>query len=94
MRKILRPAEIKQRLGVGSTKFYVDYVLRDDGDPYIPNTTIPRLKMFPIGERASGALESDVDGLIEALASQPPRVTVPIRRERDNPKKTKVGAKR
>jgi predicted nucleotidyltransferase len=92
--KILRPEQIMDRLGVGRTRLYTDILLRDQADPYIPNTTIPRLRLFPIGERSSGALESDLDVLIEALASQPMRKVVPIRRERENPKRTKVGVKR
>jgi len=89
MRKILRPAEIRHRLGVGNTKFYTDLVLHTAADPFIPNTTIPRLRMFPLGERSSGAMESDVDALIEALAGQPLRLVTPIRRESENPKRTK-----
>jgi hypothetical protein len=88
MRKILRPEQIMDRLGVGRTRLYTDIVLRDEADPFIPNTTIPRLRLFPIGERSSGALESDLDVLIEALAGQPVRLVTPIQRERESPKRT------
>jgi hypothetical protein len=76
--RILRPEPIQQRLGVKASKFYADFVLRDAADPYLPGTTIPRLRLFSLTGRASGALEHDVDKLIEALSRQAFQPPVPV----------------
>jgi predicted DNA-binding transcriptional regulator AlpA len=57
-KRILRPKQIMARLGIGSTKFWEDFV------------ATKRVKLFPIGSRARGALEEDIDRLIEQMARE------------------------
>jgi hypothetical protein len=73
--KIVRKSDIPERLGVGETKFRVDYQFHDSSDPYVPDTNPPikRLRLIALGKRAQGALEHELDQLIEALAKQPAR---------------------
>jgi len=68
--RILRPNRLygrDGRLGIGKTKFFKDLVYHDGGDPLIPGTSVPRLRLIRIGEKALGAVEDEVDGLIEGL---------------------------
>ena len=60
-KQILRPKEIQRRLGIGHSKFWEEYV------------GTGRLKLKRLGPRSVGALEEDVDALIDALpdARQP-----------------------
>jgi hypothetical protein len=69
-KKIIRPKEGWARLGCGHTKFGTDYVLKTPAEPYVAGTRIKRLKPIRLGPRNIGFLESDVDALITALASQ------------------------
>jgi hypothetical protein len=70
---LLRPSVLYGRggrLGVGRTKFFEDYVLkpgRDKPGACIPGTSVPRLRLVQIGERALAAIEDEVDELIDAL---------------------------
>jgi predicted DNA-binding transcriptional regulator AlpA len=57
---IIRPQAAWKRIGVGRSKFYADYVKTG------------RLKLVKLGKRARGAIDDEVDALIEEL-----------RRERD-----------
>jgi len=66
---MLRPRAIYGpggKLPVGHTTFYEDYVRRE-GQTTVPGTSIPRLQLFAIGERARAAFESDVDDLLAAI---------------------------
>ncbi len=68
--KAMRPADVYGRgkpLPIGHTKFYEDVVYHEGGDPYIPGTNIPRLRLAKIGPRASIAFEDEVYALVEAL---------------------------
>ncbi len=60
------------RLGVGSTKFWADYVYNNDvgGEQFIPGTNVPRLKLAKLGERAVAAFDDEVDALIEGLRAE------------------------
>jgi hypothetical protein len=69
MRKILRRKEAMSRLGCGKTKFSLDYEFHDEADPFVPGTQVPRVKSIPLGPVNIGFLESDIDALIDALAS-------------------------
>jgi hypothetical protein len=60
----------KGRLGIGRSKFYKDYVYKIGGEQFIPGTTVPRLKLVNLGERALAALDDEVDALIEALRAE------------------------
>jgi hypothetical protein len=73
--KIVRQSQLPERFGVGATKFRTDFQFHDSSDPFVPDTDPPvcRLRLFAIGARAQGALEHEVDALIEALAKQPAR---------------------
>jgi hypothetical protein len=70
MRSILRPKDVYGRgnpLPVGHSKFYCDYVLHDESDPYVPGTTIPRVRSVPLGERAVGFFSDEIAALLDAL---------------------------
>ena len=62
-RRILRGKEAAKRLGIGKTKFDDEFR--------------PRLREIPLGERAFGFLEEDVDALIDQLIAQSPRPRSP-----------------
>jgi hypothetical protein len=55
------------RLPVGRTKFRKDFVLRDASEPFIPGTSIPRLRPVTLGTRCVAFDEQEVDAVIEAL---------------------------
>jgi len=68
--RILRPSRLygrDGRLGIGKTMFFRSIVYHDGGDPLIPGTNVPRLRLIRIGSKALGAVEDEVDGLIEGL---------------------------
>ena len=54
-RRLVRPKEAQQRLGVGHTKFYADFV----------NTG--RLRLVELGPRSKAAVEDELDALIDRL---------------------------
>ena len=69
---MLRPRAIYGaggKLPVGRTTFYEQYVRRI-GQTTVPGTSIPRLQLFAIGERARAAFESDVDDLLAAIRAE------------------------
>jgi hypothetical protein len=66
--KILRRKEAMSRLSCGLTKFTSDYEYRNEAEPFVPGTEIPRLRPIRLGPRYRGYLEHELDGLIEALA--------------------------
>ena len=58
------------KLGVGLTKFGEDFVDRGDGEERpVPGTDgkVKRLRPVPLGERAIGFLDEEIDKLIEGL---------------------------
>jgi hypothetical protein len=62
----------KGRLGVGKTKFFEDYVYhpdRPDEGECVPGTDVRRLKPVPLGEKAIGFVDAEVDALIDALVA-------------------------
>jgi predicted DNA-binding transcriptional regulator AlpA len=67
-RKILRPKEAWARFGRGKTAFETNYRFHSPGDPFVPGTTIERLKPIRLGPRSVGFLEHEVDRLIDQLA--------------------------
>jgi len=72
MPKILRLPETfgpRGKIPVKHTMAYESYIYRDGGDPYITGTKIPRLRRIPLGARAIGFLETEVDAIVEALAA-------------------------
>jgi hypothetical protein len=73
--RLLRPSLLygkHGRLGVGRTKFFEDYVHRNDGavEQFIAGTSVRRLKLVKIGQRAIAAISDEVDQLIEALRAE------------------------
>ena len=78
--KIIRVSDIWGRgnpIPVGRNKFYTDIVWHPGGEPCLPGTDIPRLRLIKIGPRASGGFEDEVYAIVEALrslrdATQPP----------------------
>jgi hypothetical protein len=67
-RKILRRKEAMTRMGCGRTKFWADYEYHSAEDPFVPGTTIARVRALSLGPVNKGFLESDLDALIGALA--------------------------
>lgn len=65
-KRLLRPAKICDRLAVGPTKLWEDFVGRP-GHEFIPGTTIRRLHMIRIGPRSVAATEDEVDRIIGEL---------------------------
>lgn len=57
------------RIGVGTTKFYEDFVDKGGSDPFVPGTgnTVVRLRPVSLGKRAIGFFSDEVDDLIEGL---------------------------
>ena len=63
----------KGRLGVGKTKFNEDYVYhpdRPDEGECVPGTDVPRLKPVPLGEKAIGFFDDEIDALVEGLRAE------------------------
>jgi predicted DNA-binding transcriptional regulator AlpA len=58
-KKILRPKQAMARLGIGKTKFYEDR----------KNGRLP-LKPVPLGRRAVGYIEDEIDAVIEKLRAE------------------------
>jgi hypothetical protein len=81
MSAIERPDAARKRLGVKTTHFSENFVLRNEDDPFLPGTTIPRLRPVPLGIRAIGFLSDEIDALIKALrqlrdsGAAPPRIS-------------------
>jgi hypothetical protein len=70
MRSISRGNDVYgrgNRLPVGRSKFFEDFVEHAKGGPFVPGTTIPRLKAIPLGVRAVGFFDDKIEELIEAL---------------------------
>lgn len=74
-KKMLRPTQIYGRgnpIPVGRTKFWGDYVYNQEigGEQFIPGTSIPRLRLARIGERAVAGFEDEVDAVVELLRGE------------------------
>jgi hypothetical protein len=69
MASILRAPAARQKIGVGKTKFDGEYVLKNEADPYVPDTNeaVRRLRPVVLGRRALGFIEDEIDVLIEEL---------------------------
>jgi hypothetical protein len=52
---------------VGRTKFFDDFVLNSEADPFVPNSEIPRLKLIPLGERAMALDLDEVNSFVDQL---------------------------
>jgi hypothetical protein len=59
------------RLPVGQSEAYLKYLHRSDDDPFVPNTSVRRLKLVDIGPKARAVDEADLDRLINELADIP-----------------------
>jgi hypothetical protein len=69
MARILRGQAAWQKVGVGRSKFNEDFVLKDENDPFVPDTDdrVRRVRPIALGERTVGFFEDELDVLIEAL---------------------------
>ena len=68
--KIERRKVAAARIGIGPTKFAEDYVDRGGhSDPFVPGTNgmVMRVRPVPLGERAVGFFDDEIDRLIEQL---------------------------
>ena len=71
MLSVIRPKGICDRLGIGESKLYEDFVARPgDEEECIPGTNVPKLKLVVLGPRAVGAVSTEIDALIMALAAE------------------------
>jgi hypothetical protein len=61
------PREAWQTLGVGRTNFTDNYVYRKGAGATVPGTNVPRLRPVPLGPRAVGFFNDELQNLIEAL---------------------------
>jgi hypothetical protein len=59
MPNILRPKAAWKKLGVGRTMFYEEFVAKG------------RIRLVPLGERARGVIDDEIDALIEELRTAP-----------------------
>jgi hypothetical protein len=64
---VLRPRPTWQKVGVGKSNFYKNYVFKEGGPAHVPGTHIPRLKPIILGPRARGFIDDEADALVEAL---------------------------
>lgn len=55
------------RIPVSRSKFYDDFVLKDPNDPYIPGTTILRVRPVPLAGKCTGFVEHELDAINAAL---------------------------
>ena len=69
MPNILRTQAACRKVGVGKTYLTTDFVLKHDNDPFVPGTdnTVRRVRPVPLGERAVGFFDDELDSLAEAL---------------------------
>ena len=65
--RIVRPREAWQTLGVGRTNFTDYYVYREGAGATVPGTDVPRLRPVPLGPRAVGFFNDELQSLVEAL---------------------------
>jgi hypothetical protein len=71
--RILRLPQIYGRGGkipVSRTIFLDNYVYREGGDEFIPGTTVRRLRLAKLGERAVGGFEDEIDEIVEGLRAE------------------------
>jgi hypothetical protein len=66
---IIRKPALRARLGVGKTLLEKNFILHDPADPWVPgtNNSVPRLRKVPLGERAVGFFDDEVDIVFEAI---------------------------
>jgi hypothetical protein len=72
-KRMLRPKQIYGRAGripVERTSFWDNIVYHEGGDPFIPGTSVKRLKLTHIGPRAVAGFEDEVDAIVEGLRKQ------------------------
>jgi hypothetical protein len=63
-----RPGVFRPGLfGVAKSAFYCNYVLKDESDPFIPGTDVPRLKLLHLAETSSAAFNDEIERVQEGL---------------------------
>src|SRR5215218_6592116 len=55
------------KIPVSRSKFHQDILLNDERDPYVPGTTIRRLRRVPLGPRTMAVDEDEADKMREAF---------------------------
>jgi len=71
--KLLRVSQIYgrgNRIPVGKTEFYKNFVHRPGGDPCIPNTDIPRLRLVNLSPHVRFGFEDEVYAIGDALRAR------------------------
>ena len=67
-REAKRPGVFRPGLfGVAKSAFYCNYVLKDESDPFIPGTDVPRLKLLHLAETSSAAFNDEIERVQEGL---------------------------
>jgi hypothetical protein len=67
-RKAKRPPVFRPGLfGVAKSAFYENFVLKDESDPFIPGTDVPRFKLLHLAENASAVFNDDIERVQEGL---------------------------
>jgi predicted DNA-binding transcriptional regulator AlpA len=64
---ILRLKATCALFGLGRTDFDQKVRHHSDDDPYIPGTSVPRLRAVPLGERSVGFFSDEINETLEAL---------------------------
>ena len=57
-KRVLRPRQAWGRLGIGRENFYKNFVRTG------------RIKLFPLGKRAKGCLEAEIERVIDEMAAE------------------------
>jgi hypothetical protein len=55
------------KIPVSRSKFHEDILLNDEREPYVPGTTIRRLRRIPLGPRTMAVDEAEADEMREAF---------------------------
>src|SRR6516225_8521358 len=66
---------------VGKTKFFEDYVFREESDPNIPGTDVERIRLFDLGPKAKAATGDEITRVIEGLQRHASVMSWPPQRE-------------
>jgi hypothetical protein len=91
MVRILRGPEVwgqDGRLRVSRTVFDDNFTLHDENDPFIPGTTIKRIRGVRLGSRAVGYVENEIDNIAEQLVAL--RDASPVKSNRKPTKRSRV----
>jgi hypothetical protein len=68
---ILRPKLAQQRLGIGKSAFFANFVYRPGGPEFVEGTrAVPRLRPVPITGRIDGFVDVEIDEVIQGIRDE------------------------